>query len=165
MVNLYQLLNLPPHADTAMIQAVLQHAQATGSLEPKVIRAVQEWLLKPDVRARYDAKLRQEQPEFFAASPQHTHNIPTPDISVFAVSETPPAPKQVVSATPPTPANNAPSTRRKKTPVKQAIAEKYGQGQSSQAHKRPKQTVGLIIMACLIIIVIAIAIALFLPFM
>lgn len=160
MVNLYQLLNLPPHADTAMIQAVLQHAQATGSLEPKVIKAVQEWLLKPDVRARYDAKLRQEQPEFFAASPQHTHNIPTPDISVFAVSETPPAPKQVVSATPPTPANNAPSTRRKKTPVKQAIAEKYG-----QAHKRPKQTVGLIIMACLIIIVIAIAIALFLPFM
>lgn len=160
MVNLYQLLNLPPHADTAMIQAVLQHAQATGSLEPKVIKAVQEWLLKPDVRARYDAKLRQEQPEFFAASPQHTHNIPTPDISVFAVSETPPAPKQVVSATPPTPTNNAPSTRRKKTPVKQAIAEKYG-----QAHKRPKQTVGLIIMACLIIIVIAIAIALFLPFM
>ena len=159
MVNLYQLLNLPPHADTAMIQAVLQHAQATGSLEPKVIRAVQEWLLKPDVRARYDAKLRQEQPEFFAASPQHTHNIPTPDISAFAVSETSPAPKQVVSATPPT--NNAPSTRRKKTPVKQAIAEKYGQGQSSQAHKRPKQTVGLIIMVCLIII----AIALFLPFM
>lgn len=158
MVNLYQLLNLPPYADTAMIQAVLQHAQATGSLEPKVIRAVQEWLLKPDVRARYDAKLRQEQPEFFAASPQHTHNIPTPDISAFAVSETPPAPKQVVSAAP---ANNPPSNRRKKTPVKQAIAEKYGQGQSSQAHKRPKQTVGLIIMACLIII----AIALFLPFM
>lgn len=158
MVNLYQLLNLPPHADTAMIQAVLQHAQATGSLEPKVIRAVQEWLLKPDVRARYDAKLRQEQPEFFAASPQHTHNIPTPDISAFAVSETSPAPKQVASAAPP---NNPPSTRRKKTPVKQAIAEKYGQGQSSQAHKRPKQTVGLIIMVCLIII----AIALFLPFM
>ena len=158
MVNLYQLLNLPPHADTAMIQAVLQHAQATGSLEPKVIRAVQEWLLKPDVRARYDAKLRQEQPEFFAASPQHTHNIPTPDISAFAVSETSPAPKQVVSAAP---ANNTPSARRKKTPVKQAIAEKYGQGQSSQAHKRPKQTVGLIIMVCLIII----AIALFLPFM
>ena len=113
MVNLYQLLNLPPHADTAMIQAVLQHAQATGSLEPKVIKAVQEWLLKPDVRARYDAKLRQEQPEFFATSPQHTHNIPTPDISAFAVSETSPAPKQVVSATPPTPANSAPSTRRK----------------------------------------------------
>ena len=158
MVNLYQLLNLPPHADTAMIQAVFQHAQATGSLEPKVIRAVQEWLLKPDVRARYDAKLRQEQPEFFAASPQHTHNIPTPDISAFAVSETSPAPKQVASAAPP---NNPPSTRRKKTPVKQAIAEKYGQGQSSQAHKRPKQTVGLIIMVCLIII----AIALFLPFM
>ena len=158
MVNLYQLLNLPPHADTAMIQAVLQHAQATSSLEPKVIRAVQEWLLKPDVRARYDAKLRQEQPEFFAASPQHTHNIPTPDISAFAVSETSPAPKQVASAAPP---NNPPSTRRKKTPVKQAIAEKYGQGQSSQAHKRPKQTVGLIIMVCLIII----AIALFLPFM
>ncbi len=158
MVNLYQLLNLPPHADTAMIQAVLQHAQATSSLEPKVIRAVQEWLLKPDVRARYDAKLRQEQPEFFAASPQHTHNIPTPDISAFAVSETSPTPKQVVSAAP---ANNPPSNRRKKTPVKQAIAEKYGQGQSSQAHKRPKQTVGLIIMVCLIII----AIALFLPFM
>ena len=158
MVNLYQLLNLPPYADTAMIQAVLQHAQATGSLEPKVIRAVQEWLLKPDVRARYDAKLRQEQPEFFAASPQHTHNIPTPDISAFAVSETSPAPKQVVSAAP---ANNPPSNHRKKTPVKQAIAEKYGQGQSSQAHKRPKQTVGLIIMVCLIII----AIALFLPFM
>ena len=158
MVNLYQLLNLPPYADTAMIQAVLQHAQATGSLEPKVVKAVQEWLLKPDVRTRYDAKLRQEQPEFFAASPQHTHNIPTPDISAFAVSETSPAPKQVVSAAP---ANNPPSNRRKKTPVKQAIAEKYGQGQSSQAHKRPKQTVGLIIMVCLIII----AIALFLPFM
>ena len=161
MVNLYQLLNLPPHADTAMIQAVLQHAQATGSLEPKVIRAVQEWLLKPDVRARYDAKLRQEQPEFFAASPQHTHNIPTPDISAFAVPETSPAPKQVVAATPPTPTHSAPNTRRKKTPVKQAIAEKYGHAQSGQTNKRPKQTAGLIIV-CLIIII---AIALFLPFM
>lgn len=73
MINLYQMLNIPPHSSTRDIQAALQNAQAR--LDPKIIKAVNEWLLSPDVRPRYDARLRQEQPDFFmptntAAAPQ-----------------------------------------------------------------------------------------------
>ena len=147
MVNLYQLLNLPPHADAATIQTALQQAQTTNRLEPKVIKAVQEWLLKPDIRARYDAKLRQEQPEFFiVVSPQH--NIPTPDMSAFTVSET------VQITTPPISNQPAHSSRthHKKTPVQQAIYEKYGK--SNQTATSSKQHILLTITVIIIVAIV-----------
>lgn len=71
MINLYQILNIPPHASISQIQAALQRTQA--GLDPKTIKAINEWLLVPDVRVRYDAKLRQEQPDFFM---MHTNAAP-----------------------------------------------------------------------------------------
>ena len=134
MVNLYQLLNIPPNADAAMIQAVLQHAQASGSLEPKVIKAAQEWLLKPDVRARYDAKLRQEYPEFFASvmPQQPSQTAPSPALSAFDAPKPPPH-------APAAPENHAESApRRKKTPVLQALAGQTPTRQTN-AHAAPHQ--------------------------
>ena len=66
MINLYQRLNLPPTASRAEIEAAL--AQYRSELSNAEIRGVQEWLLVNEVRHRYDAKLRQEQPSFFIPS-------------------------------------------------------------------------------------------------
>ena len=76
MINLYQILNIPHYASAQDIQAALQRAQE--GLDPKAIKAINEWLLVPDVRARYDAKLRQEQPDFFMTHAETTSNqVPT----------------------------------------------------------------------------------------
>lgn len=63
MINLYEILGITHTASTAEIQAALSQKQA--QLDPQIIKGVQEWLLNADVRARYDARLRQEQPAFF----------------------------------------------------------------------------------------------------
>ena len=63
MVNLYQILGLPYSATSDEIQAALERKQA--ALNAKTVKAVTEWLLVDSVRTRYDAKLREEQPEFF----------------------------------------------------------------------------------------------------
>ena len=63
MVNLYQILGLPYSATSDEIQAALARKQSI--LNAKTVKAVTEWLLVDSVRTRYDAKLRQEQPEFF----------------------------------------------------------------------------------------------------
>lgn len=77
MINLYQILNVPPYANKGQIQTMLQHYQNSANPDPKVIKAVQDWLLVDDVRARYDERLRQAQPDFFqAAAP--AHRTPTP---------------------------------------------------------------------------------------
>lgn len=65
MVNLYQVLNIPANANSAQIQAALMRYQQLPNANPKMIEATQAWLLKADVRARYDAKLRAEFPDFF----------------------------------------------------------------------------------------------------
>ena len=66
MVNLYQVLGLSYSATSDEIQAALERKQST--LDAKTVKAVTEWLLVDNVRTRYDAKLRQEQPEFFQAA-------------------------------------------------------------------------------------------------
>ncbi|MDK4697658.1 hypothetical protein QDY71_07835 [Kingella negevensis] len=63
MINLYQILQLSHNASPATIQAVLNNAQNANA-----IKAVQEWLLVPDVRQRYNVKLKSEYPEFFQAA-------------------------------------------------------------------------------------------------
>lgn len=64
MINLYQILHISPYASTAEIRATLQNME-TG-LNERTIKAVHEWLLVDSVRARYDMKLRETDPDFFA---------------------------------------------------------------------------------------------------
>ncbi|MDK4683623.1 hypothetical protein [Kingella negevensis] len=68
MINLYQILKLSPNASPATIQAALENAQSANAIDAKTAKAVQEWLLVPDVRQRYNAKLQSEFPEFFQAA-------------------------------------------------------------------------------------------------
>lgn len=63
MINLYQVLNLPPNATPEQILAALHHQ----SLEPKLNKAVHAWLLDPAVRVRYDTRLYAQEPTFFDA--------------------------------------------------------------------------------------------------
>lgn len=66
MINLYELLALRPDATEAEIRAAVRALSAAGAIDPKATQAVHEWLLVKEVRQRYDAKLRLEQPEWFA---------------------------------------------------------------------------------------------------
>ena len=66
IINLYELLGIASDSTPADIQAALRHAAA----EPRRLSAAQlqkcrDWLLNPDIRVKYDAKLRIEQPENF----------------------------------------------------------------------------------------------------
>lgn len=85
MINLYQMLNLPPDATEAEIRDLV--AQHGNEWNPKTLKAVEEWLLVAEVRVRYDAKLRQMQPEFFAE-----HDLPAPT-ETFTETPTPRAAK------------------------------------------------------------------------
>lgn len=80
MINLYQILNLHPQANSATIQQALQRYQSAANADPKVVKAVQDWLLVDAVRARYDERLRGEQPHFFQAAERQTQPLamPTP---------------------------------------------------------------------------------------
>lgn len=79
MINLYQVLGLSAHAtDVQIRQALNTHAQ---TLDPKVIKAVNEWLLNPAVRPNYDAKLQTQEPHFFTSPQPIHHNQPSPEPS------------------------------------------------------------------------------------
>lgn len=64
MINLYQILHISPYSSEAEIRAALNKME-TG-LNERTIKAVYEWLLVDAVRARYDMKLREAYPEYFA---------------------------------------------------------------------------------------------------
>lgn len=68
MINLYQLLNLSATASAQDIHQQLMQLETLGKIDEKTAKAVREWLLQPEVRIRYDARLRQEQPDFFQAA-------------------------------------------------------------------------------------------------
>lgn len=103
MINLYQILNLSPQANTQEIQAALQHAQTQQKIDEKTASAVRSWLLEPDVRMRYDARLKMEQPEFFQAAAHRqtlkvktSHNAPSQPNPVFKIKKhSNPAPASV----------------------------------------------------------------------
>lgn len=103
MINLYQILNLSPQANTQEIQAALQHAQTQQKIDEKTASAVRSWLLEPDVRMRYDARLKMEQPEFFQAAAHRqtlkvktSHNAPSQTNPVFKIkNHSSPAPASV----------------------------------------------------------------------
>ena len=64
MINLYQILHLSPLASEAEIRFALKSME--DNLDERTRKAVHQWLLDANVRARYDAKLRETEPEFFA---------------------------------------------------------------------------------------------------
>ena len=69
MINLYALLNIGPYVDAANISAAIHTTRQTGNINAAILDKAEQWLLNPAIRQRYDAQLRQQQPEFFLASP------------------------------------------------------------------------------------------------
>ena len=69
MINLYALLNIGPYVDSASVSAATHTSRQTGDINAAILDKAEQWLLNPAIRQRYDAQLRQQQPEFFLASP------------------------------------------------------------------------------------------------
>ena len=69
MINLYALLNLGPYVDAPSIEAAIGKSRQTGSINAAILDKAEQWLLNPAIRNRYDAQLKQQQPEFFLATP------------------------------------------------------------------------------------------------
>ena len=69
MINLYALLNLGPYVDASSIAAAIGKNRQTGSINAAILDKAEQWLLNPAIRNRYDAQLKQQQPEFFLATP------------------------------------------------------------------------------------------------
>ena len=69
MINLYALLNIGPYVDSASVSAAIHTRRQTGDINAAILDKAEQWLLNPAIRQRYDAQLRQQQPEFFLASP------------------------------------------------------------------------------------------------
>ena len=68
MINLYALLNIGPYVDSASVSAAIHTSRQTGDINAAILDKAEQWLLNPAIRQRYDAQLRQQQPEFFLAS-------------------------------------------------------------------------------------------------
>lgn len=63
--NIYALLNIHPVSDAQTIaQAITTHKQQQ-SLNPAILDKAEAWLLNAETRQRYDAQLRQQQPDLF----------------------------------------------------------------------------------------------------
>ena len=69
MINLYALLNLGPYVDAPSIAAAIGKNRQTGSINAAILDKAEQWLLNPAIRNRYDAQLKQQQPEFFLTTP------------------------------------------------------------------------------------------------
>ena len=69
MINLYALLDVGPYVDTAKLAAAIHHNRQNGSINAAILDKAEQWLLNPAIRQRYDAQLKQQQPEFFMAPP------------------------------------------------------------------------------------------------
>lgn len=65
MINLYEKLGILPTATTHEIQNAMRKAASNQSLTLEELQKCKEWLLNPEVREKYTAKLKMEQPEFF----------------------------------------------------------------------------------------------------
>lgn len=90
MVNLYQILGLSPTADHASIYTALQVNQ--GNLPPKVVQAIHQYLLNPEMRIRYDEKLRLDNPEFFQSISPPPMSLQKPANNFYQPNTPPPLP-------------------------------------------------------------------------
>ena len=66
MVNLYQILGVSADADAATIAFVISECRLQGDINAQVLDKAEEWLLQAEVRAKYDAQLKQEDAAFFS---------------------------------------------------------------------------------------------------
>lgn len=65
MVNLYEKLGISYAANNNEILNAIKHAASKQSMTLEEIQKCREYLLNPEIRAKYDAKLKAEQPAFF----------------------------------------------------------------------------------------------------
>ena len=71
MKNFYRLLNLDsPDATPPEIQQALRTAAQQGTLPMAALRKIRDVLYHAETRRAYNAKLREIEPDFFAAAPQ-----------------------------------------------------------------------------------------------
>ena len=70
MVNLYQILGVSADADAATIAFVISECRLQGDINAQVLDKAEEWLLQAEVRAKYDAQLKQEDAAFFSQTSQ-----------------------------------------------------------------------------------------------
>ena len=72
MVNLYQILGVSANADAATIAFAISQCRLQGDINAQVLDKAEEWLLQAEVRAKYDAQLKQEDAAFFSQASQAT---------------------------------------------------------------------------------------------
>ena len=70
MVNLYQILGVSADADAATIAFAISECRLQGDINAQVLDKAEEWLLQAEVRAKYDAQLKQEDAAFFSQTSQ-----------------------------------------------------------------------------------------------
>ena len=71
MKNFYRLLNLDsPDATLPEIQQALRNAAQQGTLPMAALRKIRDVLYHAETRRAYNAKLREIEPDFFAAAPK-----------------------------------------------------------------------------------------------
>ena len=71
MKNFYRLLNLDsPDATLPEIQQALRIAAQQGTLPMAALRKIRDVLYHAETRRAYNAKLREIEPDFFAAAPK-----------------------------------------------------------------------------------------------
>lgn len=63
MINLYEKLGIPLHANTEQIQRAIKRAAQQQSMSLVEIQKAKEWLLNSEIRKKYNAKLFAEHPE------------------------------------------------------------------------------------------------------
>ena len=81
MKNFYRLLNLDsPDATLPEIQQALRNAAQQGTLPMAALRKIRDVLYHAETRRAYNAKLREIEPDFFAAAPKQpaSQKQPTP---------------------------------------------------------------------------------------
>lgn len=67
MVNLYQLLGISFQSSNEEIKAAIAMHYAENTLPENILRKAKEWLLNPEIRAKYDGKLKLAYPNYFKA--------------------------------------------------------------------------------------------------
>ena len=65
MVNLYQLLGISFQSSDEEIKAAIAMHYAENTISENVLHKAKEWLLNPNIRAKYDEKLKLAYPDFF----------------------------------------------------------------------------------------------------
>lgn len=92
MINLYAKFGVSVHAKPEQIQRAIKLAAQKQSMSLKEIQKAQQWLLNPDIRKKYNAKLFAEYPELieqlveYEMNKKEQHHQPNTTKEKLAVS-------------------------------------------------------------------------------